>query len=148
MYGLNKPLNKIINILLIEDNPGDADLTKETLEFSKLFLKVTVAMDGVDAIDYLLKRSSYANAETPDLILLDLNLPKKDGRQVLAEIKNYDHLSTIPVIILTSSDAEKDIVQSYEFGANCYITKPVDLKAFQAIVKSIESFWFTIVKLP
>jgi len=137
-----------IRVLLIEDNPGDADLTKETLEEGKLALDVTVVVDGAAAIDYLLRRSPYAHGEKPDLILLDLNLPKMDGRQVLTEIKRHDHLRRIPVVILTSSDAELDISKSYELGASCYVTKPVGLAAFQSIVRSLENFWFTVVKLP
>lgn len=137
---------RTIRVLIVEDNPGDANLTKEILEVSKFFLSISVVMDGKEAIDYLLHKVSYS--ELPDLIILDLNLPKLDGRQVLAEIKKHDNLATIPIVVLTSSDAERDIIHSYKLGANCYITKPVDLKSFQSIVRSIEGFWFTVVKLP
>ncbi len=135
-------------ILLIEDNPADADLARETLEMNKLFLQLFVVSDGVEALDFLFQRGRYTKAVRPDLIVLDLNLPRKDGRQVLAEIKQNAEVKRIPVVVLTSSDAESDIARSYDLGANCYVTKPLDLKAFQAIVKAIEQFWFTIAKLP
>lgn len=141
-------MSAAIRVLLVEDNPGDADLTRDTLEDSRIHLDITVVVDGVEAIDYLLRRGAHANATTPDLIILDLNLPGMDGRAVLAEARRHTHLRSIPVVILTSSDAERDVVQTYELGANCYITKPVDLSAFQAIVRSIEGFWFTVVRLP
>jgi chemotaxis family two-component system response regulator Rcp1 len=141
-------MSAAIRVLLVEDNPGDADLTRDTLEDSRIHLDITVVVDGVEAIDYLLRRGAHANATTPDLIILDLNLPGMDGRAVLAEARRHPHLRSIPVVILTSSDAERDVVQTYELGANCYITKPVDLSAFQAIVRSIEGFWFTVVRLP
>jgi two-component system, chemotaxis family, response regulator Rcp1 len=137
-----------MQILLIEDNPADVDLTRESLEGSKLLLALSVAMDGVTAIEFLCRQGSYRQAPRPDLIVLDLNLPRKDGREVLAEIKSNSGLKRIPVVIMTSSDAEMDVVRSYDLGANCYIRKPLDLKAFQSIVQSIEEFWFTIVKLP
>jgi CheY-like chemotaxis protein len=137
-----------IRVLLVEDNPGDADLTRDTLESGKLLLEIAVAVDGEEAIEYLMQRGRHRGAAPPDLIVLDLNLPRLSGVQVLAEIKNHDHLRAIPVVMLTSSDAEKDIVQSYKLGANCYVTKPVDLTAFISIVKSIENFWLTVVKLP
>jgi len=137
-----------INVLLVEDNPADADLTREAMEESRLHLEIAWVDDGAKAIDYLNRRNGYPDVPRPDLILLDLNLPRVNGRQVLAELRKTDDLKTIPVVILTSSDAERDIVESYEFGANCYVTKPVDLKAFQDIVKAVEGFWFTIVKLP
>lgn len=137
-----------IRVLLVEDNPGDADLTRETLESGKLCPKVAVCIDGVDAVDFLLQKSPYGAAEKPDLILLDINLPRLDGRQVLAEIKRHEALRQIPVIILTSSDAPQDIAKSYELGANCYVMKPVGLDAFQSIVRSVEAFWLTVVKLP
>ena len=141
-------MSAAIRVLLVEDNPGDADLTRDTLEDSRIHLDITVVVDGVEAIDYLLRRGAHANATTPDLIILDLNLPGMDGRAVLAEARRHPHLRSIPVVILTSSDAERDVVQTYELGANCYITKPVDLSVFQAIVRSIEGFWFTVVRLP
>ena len=137
-----------IRVLLVEDNPGDAHLTRDTLEQSKLLIQIEVAIDGEDALDYLLGRNSYAGVALPDLVVLDLNLPKLGGREVLAEMKLHDRLRSIPVVVLTSSDAEKDVVMSYKLGASCYVTKPVNLEAFKAIVKSIEGFWFTIVKLP
>lgn len=141
-------MTRPIRVLLIEDNPGDADLTRETLEASKLRIEIAVVIDGEEALEYLLRRGRHPDAEPPDLIVLDLNLPRLDGGQVLAEIKKHDRLRTIPTVILTSSDAERDIVRSYKLGANCYITKPVDLTAFISIVRSIESFWLTVVKLP
>jgi two-component system, chemotaxis family, response regulator Rcp1 len=139
---------KPVHILLVEDNPADAELTCEAFETSKLLLKIDVVGDGVEALDYLLRQGAYADAEVPDIVLLDLNVPKIDGRQVLATMRATDSLRHIPVVVLTSSDAERDIVESYRTGANCYVTKPVDLQAFQAIVRSVEGFWFTVVKLP
>jgi CheY-like chemotaxis protein len=137
-----------IRVLLVEDNPGDADLTKETLESGKLHLHIEVVNDGAKAIDYLLGRPPYEARVTPDLILLDLNLPRVDGRGVLAAARADEALRAIPVVILTSSDAEQDIVKSYELGANCYVTKPVGIEAFQQIVRSVANFWFTVVRLP
>jgi CheY-like chemotaxis protein len=137
-----------LRVLLVEDNPGDADLTRDTLESGKVSLEISVVVDGEEAIEYVMQRGRHRAAALPDLIVLDLNLPRVSGMQVLAEIKQHDRLRTIPVVILTSSDAENDIVQSYKLGANCYVTKPIDLTAFIAIVKSIESFWLTLVKLP
>ena len=137
-----------IRVLLVEDNPGDAQLTRDTLEQSKLLIQIAVTTDGEDALDYLLGRGSHVGIALPDLIVLDLNLPRLGGREVLAEMKRHEQLRSIPVVVLTSSDVEKDVVMSYKLGASCYVTKPVGLEAFQAIVKSIESFWFTVVKLP
>ena len=137
-----------IRVLLVEDNPGDADLTRESLEESRLRLEIDVAVDGAQALDRLFRRPPYEAADPPDLVLLDLNLPKVGGREVLARLKQDPILHAIPVVVLTSSDAEHDIVGSYELGANCYVTKPVGLDAFQSIVRSIEDFWFTVVKLP
>ncbi len=137
-----------IRVLLVEDNPGDAELTRDTLEAGKLVLDIHVVVDGAEAIDFLLQRGAHVGAPIPDLVVLVLNLPKRDGREVLQEIRRHAALRTTPVVILTSSDAEKDIAQGYLLGANCYITKPVDLAAFQQIVRSIETFWFTIVRLP
>lgn len=137
-----------IRILLVEDNPGDADLTQETLEMSKVRLGLDVVDDGEQALDYLLKRGRYTDAVTPDLVILDLNLPRLSGREVLAEIKGHNSLKSIPVVMLTSSDSEADIAATYALGASCYVTKPVGLEAFQSIVKKIEEFWFTVVKLP
>ncbi|MEW6734201.1 MAG: response regulator [Acidobacteriota bacterium] len=139
---------KPIEILLVEDNPGDVRLTKEALKEAKVYNNLSVAMDGIEALEYLHKKGRYTNAVTPDLILLDLNLPKKDGREVLEEIKNDQRLRRIPVVVLTTSDAEQDIIKTYHLHANCYITKPVDLEKFITVVESIENFWLTIVKLP
>jgi CheY-like chemotaxis protein len=137
-----------IHVLLVEDNPGDADLIKETLEMGKVHLQTSVVTDGTEALAYLRRQPPFAGAEPPDLILLDLNLPRMSGRELLAEIKHDPALGVIPVVILTSSDAEQDIVKSYQLGANCYVTKPVGLEAFQSIVRSVEHFWLTVVKLP
>lgn len=139
---------KPIEILLVEDNPGDVRLTKEALKDGKILNNLHVATDGVEAISFLLQEGNYSDAVRPDLILLDLNLPKKDGREVLAEIKSQEELKRIPVVILTTSSAEEDIIKSYGCHANCYITKPVDLDQFIKVVKSIEDFWMNIVKLP
>jgi CheY-like chemotaxis protein len=141
-------MTSAIRVLLVEDNPGDADLTRETLEDGKLFVQIDVVVDGAQALDFLLRRSPFTDALQPDLILLDLNLPKMGGREVLAEIKKHPSLRVIPVVVLTSSDAEQDVVKSYELGASCYVTKPVGLQAFQSIVHAIENFWFTVVRLP
>lgn len=137
-----------IEILLVEDNPGDVRLTVEALRDSKVHNNLHVAKDGVEAMAFLHREGQYATAVRPDLILLDLNLPRKDGRQVLAEVKADPVLRTIPVVVLTTSTAEQDILRSYELQANCYISKPVDLEQFITIVRSIEDFWLTIVKLP
>lgn len=137
-----------ITILLVEDNPGDVILTKEALKDGKVRNRMDVAEDGVEAIAYLRKEGKYAAASRPDLILLDLNLPRKNGREVLAEIKADENLNTIPVVILTTSDADEDVLKAYKLNANCYITKPVDLDQFVKVVKAIEGFWLSIVKLP
>jgi len=138
-----------INILLIEDNPGDVELTREALiESGKLMNTLEVARDGEVALDYLYKRNGFSNVNTPDLILLDLNLPKLDGRDVLKVIKEDAGLSKIPVIILSSSEAASDIQKSYQLHANCFVTKPVQLDDFIRVVQSIESFWIDIVRLP
>lgn len=139
---------KMIEILLVEDNPGDVRLTKEAIKECKINNVLNVVTDGQMAIDYLKKTGAHAQAKRPDLILLDLNLPIKSGREVLAEIKNDAELRRIPVVVLTTSKAEEDILRSYSLHANCYITKPVDITQFVAIVKALENFWFTIVKLP
>ena len=141
-------MSRPIRVLLIEDNPGDAELTKDTLEAGKVLLEISIAFDGAEALAQLQAQSAAGGAELPDLILLDLNLPKLDGRQILGAIKQEELLRKIPVVILTSSDAEVDVVKSYELGANCYVTKPVGLEAFQSIVRSVEDFWFAVVKLP
>jgi len=137
-----------IEILLVEDNPADVRLTVEILKETKVRNNLTVAGDGNEALELLRRTGRYTHAVRPDLILLDLNLPKKDGKQVLAEIKADPVLKRIPVVILTSSKAEEDVVKSYNLYANCYVTKPVDLEQFVKVVKSVEDFWLTIVKLP
>ena len=139
---------RAIEILLVEDNPGDVRLTVEGLNESKVRNNLHVARDGVEAMEFLHRKGRHGDAVRPDLILLDLNLPRMDGREVLAEIKSDAKLKTIPVVILTTSRAEQDVLRSYELQANCYITKPVDLEQFIGVVKSIEDFWFTIVTLP
>ncbi len=139
---------KPIDILLVEDNPGDVRLTMEALKEAKVQNRLNIAWDGVEAMAYLRQEAPYANASRPDLILLDLNLPKKDGREVLAEIKQDPNLRRIPVVILTTSEADEDILRSYDLHANCYIAKPVDLEQFMKVVKSVEDFWLTIVTLP
>lgn len=140
--------NSAIEILLVEDNPGDARLTMEALKDDKLRNNVVVVEDGIKAMAYLRNEGDYADVRKPDLIVLDLNLPKKDGRQVLAEIKDDPALRRIPVVVLTSSKAEQDILASYDLQANCYVTKPLDLDGFVEVVQSIEHFWFSIVALP
>lgn len=139
---------KPIEILLVEDNPGDVRLTQEAFKEGKINNNLNVVSDGVEALAYLRKEGQYANTQQPDVILLDLNLPKKDGYEVLAEIKRDSDLKRIPVVILTTSEAERDILQTYYMHANCYITKPVDLDQFITVVKSIETFWLNVVKLP
>lgn len=144
-YNENLPM---INILLIEDNPGDIRLTREVLKEGKIRNSLSVITDGEEAILFLNKIGQYKAVQSPDIILLDLNLPKKDGREVLAEIKKDPVLLRIPVIVLTTSSAEKDILNMYDHHANCYITKPVDFDQFINVVRSIEDFWLSIVKLP
>jgi len=133
---------------MVEDNPGDVRLTREALKGGKVLLELHVVEDGVAALDYLYRRAPHEQAPRPDLILLDLNLPKKDGREVLAAIKSDAGLKTIPVVILTTSQAEEDVVRAYNLSANCYVTKPVDFEQFTRIVQLIEQFWFTVVTLP
>jgi chemotaxis family two-component system response regulator Rcp1 len=145
---INENVGKPVDILLVEDNPGDVRLTKEALRDAKVCNKIFVAKDGVEAMEFLRKEGSFADMPMPDIILLDLNLPRKDGREVLAEIKRDPKLKHIPVAILTSSKADEDILKAYNFHANCYITKPVDINGFVHIMHSLEEFWFTIVKLP
>ena len=141
-------MTRPFRVLLVEDNPGDVDLIRDTLENGPHKVEMSVASDGAAASDYLLRRGRYADAERPDLILLDLNLPGVDGRKVLAEVRMHGQLRAIPVVVLTSSDAASDIVASYQAGASCYVTKPGDLSEFQSAVKSIETFWFKVAKLP
>ena len=137
-----------VEILLVEDNPGDVRLTKEALKEGKVYNNLTWAKDGVEALEVLRQQGKHAKAPRPDIILLDLNLPKKDGREVLSVIKGDDQLKQIPVVILTTSKAEEDVLKSYELHANCYVTKPVDLEKFIVVVKSIDAFWLTVVTLP
>ncbi|MGH1392962.1 MAG: response regulator [Trichormus sp.] len=137
-----------IQVLLVEDNPGDVELTRIALEDSKISVNLNVVEDGVEAMAFLRKQAQYANVPHPDIVLLDFNLPKKDGREVLAEIKTDTNLKRIPVVVLTTSQAEEDIIKAYNLAANCYIAKPVDFDQFVRIVQSIENFWFAIVKLP
>ncbi|AVH66120.1 response regulator [Nostoc sp. 'Peltigera membranacea cyanobiont' 213] len=137
-----------IEVLLVEDNPGDAQLTRIALEDSKISIHLNVVEDGVEAMAFLRKQGQYIRVAHPDIVLLDLNLPRKDGREVLAEIKADEKLKRIPVVVLTTSQAEEDIIKAYNLSANCYITKPVDFDQFVKIVQSIENFWFAIVKLP
>jgi len=144
----NQILARSINILLVEDNPGDIRLTMEGLKEGKVRNNLSIVRDGVEALEFLRRKGEYADARTPDLILLDLNLPKKDGREVLAEIKNDADLRLIPVIVLTTSEADEDVLRTYKLHANSYITKPVDLDKFIEVIQSIENFWFTVVKLP
>lgn len=141
-------MTKVIQILLVEDSPEDIELTMEALQGSKLANILSIVNDGVEALAYLRKQGKYASVTRPSLILLDLNMPKKDGREVLEEIKNDPDLKDIPVVILTTSKDEEDIVRAYKSHANCYITKPVDIEQFQKVVHSIEHFWFAIVELP
>ena len=137
-----------VEILLVEDNPGDARLTREALKEGKIRNSLHHALDGVEAMAFLRREGAHANAPTPDIVLLDLNLPRKDGRQVLSEMKQDPRLRSIPVVVLTTSEAEQDIVRTYELHANCYITKPVDLEKFIDIIRAIEDFWLAVVRLP
>ena len=137
-----------VEILLVEDNPGDVDLTREALQDGKVRNNLHVVVDGVEALTFLRQEGKYADHPRPDLVLLDLNLPRKDGREVLAEVKGDAALARIPVVVLTTSVAEQDVLKSYELHANAYICKPVDLDQFIQVVRSIEDFWLTIVKLP
>ena len=141
-------MGEVVDILLVEDNEGDARLAKEAMRDSKLRNNLHHVADGEEAMAFLKKEGKYSKVPRPDLILLDLNLPKKDGRQVLAEIKGDDRFKRIPVVILTVSSAEEDILKTYNLHANCFITKPIDLGQFMKVVRSIEDFWLTIVKLP
>jgi len=140
--------SRTIEILLVEDNPGDARLTLEAFKEARVLNNINLVEDGVEALAYLRREGRYSDARQPDLILLDLNLPRKDGREVLEEIKTDELLKKIPVVVLTTSAAEEDIARAYTRHANCYITKPVDLDQFLRVVHSIESFWLTLVKLP
>jgi chemotaxis family two-component system response regulator Rcp1 len=139
---------EMVDILLVEDNPGDVRLTMEVLKIGKVRNRLAVVTDGVEALEYLHRRGKFAQAFRPDIILLDLNLPKKDGRAVLAELKSDPVLKRIPVVILTTSSSEADVLKSYNLQANCYIVKPVDLLQFTKVVTEIQNFWLTMVKLP
>jgi chemotaxis family two-component system response regulator Rcp1 len=137
-----------IEVLLVEDSPGDVRLTREAFKDAKVYINLRVASDGAEAMQFLNRAGEHANAPRPDLILLDLNLPKKDGREVLEEIKESPTLKSIPVVVLTTSASDADILRSYRLHANCYITKPVGLDGFLEVVRSIDRFWLTVVKLP
>lgn len=147
-FGEDSDMGKPVEILLIEDNPGDIRLTIEALKEGRVTNNMQLAKDGEEAMDLLHRRGRFANAIRPDIIFLDLNLPKKDGREVLAEIKTDETLRSIPVVVLTMSKAEEDILKTYQQHANCYITKPIDMEQFITTMKQIEGFWLTIVKLP
>jgi chemotaxis family two-component system response regulator Rcp1 len=140
--------NGPIEILLVEDNPGDVRLTKEALKEGKVYSNLHTVKDGVEAMEFLRREGKYKDAPRPDIILLDLNLPRKDGREVLEEIKSDELLKRIPVVVLTTSKAEEDVLRTYNLHANCYVTKPVDLEKFMVVVKSIDVFWLTVVTLP
>ena len=140
--------NGPIEILLVEDNPGDVRLTREALKEGKVYSNLHTAKDGVEAMEFLRRHGKYKDAPRPDIILLDLNLPRKDGREVLEEIKSDELLKRIPVVVLTTSKAEEDVLRTYNLHANCYVTKPVDLEKFMVVVKSIDVFWLTVVTLP
>ena len=140
--------NTPVDILLVEDNPGDERLTREALKEGKVYSNLYWVKDGVEAMDFLRRKGRHAGAVRPDIVLLDLNLPKKDGREVLQEIKNDEHLRRILVAVLTTSKAEEDGIRTYNLHANCYVTKPVDLEKFIVVVKSIDRFWLTVVTLP
>lgn len=145
---MREALDGPIDILLVEDNPGDAELAKEALESGKVLVSLHVVCDGEEAMRFLRRAGEHTRAPRPGLILLDLNLPRKDGREVLAEIKADPDLRTIPVVVLTTSSAEEDIARMYDLHANCFITKPIDLTQFLRVVRSIEDFWLTVVRLP
>lgn len=140
--------DRAVEILLVEDNPGDARLTMEAFKEASVPNRLSHVPDGVEALAFLRRQGKYAQASRPDLILLDLNLPRKDGREVLAEVKADDHLKRIPIVVLTTSQAEDDIAKAYSLHANCYVTKPVDLNQFLRVIKAIEDFWLTLVSLP
>jgi chemotaxis family two-component system response regulator Rcp1 len=137
-----------MHVLLVEDNPGDVRLTREALKDAKMHLNLHVASDGVEAMQFMRREGKYGDSPRPDLVLLDLNLPRKDGRAVLEEIKTDDALKSIPVVVLTTSSSDADIERSYMLHANCYISKPVDMEGFLTVVQSIDDFWLSVVKLP
>ena len=148
MSTATQSLPKLIDILLVEDDEGDVLLTKKALANGKIYNSLNVAKDGVEALAFLRQEGEYNNAPRPDLILLDLNMPRMDGRETLAQIKQDENLRSIPVVVLTTSDSDQDVLQSYDLQASCYITKPVDLKQFTSVVRAIKDFWFSVVKLP
>lgn len=148
MSGITRGSCRPIEILLVEDNPGDVRLTQEALKEGKVMNVLNIVGNGEEALAYLRRQGAYAQTTRPDLILLDLNLPRKSGQEVLAEIKDDPELKRIPVVILTVSEAEQDIIKSYNLHANCYITKPVNLEQFMGVIKTIEDFWLTVVMLP
>lgn len=139
---------RLIEVLLIEDDPQDVEITREVMEMSKVKLKVNVVGNGAEGLAYLRKQSPYEDKNLPDLILLDLNMPKMNGREFLKEMKQDNTINMVPVVVLTTSKAEEDIVKSYKLGASCYVTKPVGLDQFQKVVQAVDSFWFTVVKYP
>ncbi|ELZ24410.1 chemotaxis protein CheY [Halosimplex carlsbadense 2-9-1] len=145
---MSKPQGRPVEILLAEDNPGDAKLTRKALEHGNVSNNLHVVTDGVEALEYLRQEGDHADKPRPDLILLDLNMPRKGGREVLAEIKDDEDLRRIPVVVMTSSEAEEDIAQSYDLHANAYLTKPIDFDGFIDVVQRIEDFWLTVVKMP
>jgi CheY-like chemotaxis protein len=148
MTNLRTETGKVADVLLVEDNPGDVRLTQEAFKEGKLFVKLHVVTDGVEAMAFVRKEGQYENAPRPDLILLDLNLPRKDGREVLEDLKGDEDLKRIPVIVLTVSQAEEDVLKTYALNANAYITKPVELDRFIEIIRALENFWLSIVTLP
>ena len=141
-------MNKEIHVLLVEDNEADVELTRDMLATNQFDIKVSVAKDGIEAIDFLNGAGSWSEPGHPTLVLLDLNLPRKDGRQVLAVLKSHDELRRIPVVVLSSSDSEKDITSCYHLGANCYMVKPIDLQAYRTIVRTLEDYWLGAARLP
>jgi len=145
---VNPDLGRPIEILLVEDSPSDTDLTVEALAAAKVTNRLSIVEDGVQAMEFLHREGQYAQAPRPDLILLDLNLPRKDGREVLAEVRSDEKLTAIPVVVLTTSQAEQDVLRAYALHANCYITKPVDFQQFLKVIEAIEGFWLSVVKLP
>ena len=143
-----KPIGQPIEVLLVEDDPGDVLLIREAFEFNKVHNNLHVVNDGEQALEYLRKQGPHAEANRPDLVLLDLNLPRKDGREVLAEVKQDPELRTIPIVVLTTSEAEEDVLKSYQLHANAYVTKPVDFERFVSIVRQIDDFFVSVVRLP
>ena len=140
--------HRVVEVLLVEDDEAEADLTREILEDESISIRLNTVENGVEAMAYLLKQGEYANAVLPDVILLDLNMPKKDGREVLKDLKSDKSLKHIPVLVLTNSSSEKDILTAYDLGANCYLKKPIGLDEFSKLLKSLDDFWFNLVKLP